>query len=212
MTIKSAIYDIAKKQGYEGGEPRTTADAINALTDMLAGEDVEEGHTIKEAVKALEPYIGAGGGAPTTEMPTNYIELVDEFTGGYPFSDLYTFHLGIESLPTELNISANTPHVKVILVHAKSVSMNNGLNGGNVIAVLMPAIEEINDNGTFGGSTCDAYLGPNANSIAAYAFSKFTGTINCAFSAERGAELGAPWGASDSATVNYDVPVSSWPM
>lgn len=155
---------------------------------------------------------GSGGGAPTIEMPTNWIELVDEFTGRYPFNDLYTFHLGIESLPSNLNISANTPKVKVILEHAKSISMNNGLNGDNVIAVLMPAIEEINDNGTFSGGTCDAYLGPNAKSIAAYAFSSFTGTINCAFSAERGVELGAPWGASDSATINYDVPVSSWPM
>lgn len=145
-------------------------------------------------------------------MPTNWIKLVDEFTGNYPFSDLYEFHFGIESLPANLNVSANTPKVKVILEHAKSVSMNNGLGTDNVIAVLMPAIEEINDNGTFNDGTAAVYLGPNAKSIASYAFNKFTNTINCAFSAERGAELGAPWGADSSATINYDVPVSSWPM
>lgn len=47
MTTKQVIYDMAKEQGYEGGEPRTTTEAINILADMLAGEDVEEGSTIK---------------------------------------------------------------------------------------------------------------------------------------------------------------------
>lgn len=61
MTTKQVIYDMAKEHGYEGGEPRTTTEAINILADMLAGEDVEEGGTIKEALQALAPYVGGGG-------------------------------------------------------------------------------------------------------------------------------------------------------
>lgn len=62
MTTKQVIYDMAKRQGYEGGVPRTTTEAINILADMLAGEDVEEGGTIKGALQVLAPYVNADGG------------------------------------------------------------------------------------------------------------------------------------------------------
>lgn len=65
-TIKDAIVTIAKTAGYEGAEPQTIADAIDALTDTLAGSDVDSGKTIAEAIGVLAPYIGSGGGGGET--------------------------------------------------------------------------------------------------------------------------------------------------
>ena len=64
MAISEKLYEIAKKAGYDGAEPRTIAGAIDALADTLAGSDVDSGRTIAEAVGALAPYVG-GGGMPT---------------------------------------------------------------------------------------------------------------------------------------------------
>ena len=62
MTIRSEYYELAKKLGYTGSEPSTTAAAIDALADTLAGSDVDSGQTVAQAVRALAPYIGSGGG------------------------------------------------------------------------------------------------------------------------------------------------------
>lgn len=62
MTIRSEYYELAKKLGYTGSEPSTTAGAIDALADTLAGSDVDSGKTVAQAVRALAPYVGSGGG------------------------------------------------------------------------------------------------------------------------------------------------------
>lgn len=262
MTIKSAIYDIAKKHGYEGGEPRTTAEAINALTDLLAGEDVEEGHTIKEAVRALEPYIGAGGGGGAgTSFPVQ-LEIdpskVDnstfdeQVTGIYindPDNTVFKAHLntfrnlqrfssdtiteivcpnGFMSGLSKLN-TFDAPNLKKL--DAGGIFSSASLLGD----LKFPSLETLSGGGFSGNSAARSYffpklknapttvlaiqnpsaavyIGPELESADSVMFGGFNGTINCAFSAERGAELGAPWNADDSATINYDVPVSSWPM
>lgn len=61
MGIKEEITKIAVEQGYEGAKPKSIAQAIDALTDTLAGEDVKSGRSVVGAVKALAPYIGGGG-------------------------------------------------------------------------------------------------------------------------------------------------------
>ena len=66
MSIKSEILGIAQDHGYEG-TAQTITGAINALTDTLAGSDVQGGRTVASAIHALGPYIGGGGsqiGAP----------------------------------------------------------------------------------------------------------------------------------------------------
>ena len=62
MGIKEEITKIAVEQGYEGAKPKSIAQAIDALTDMLAGEDVTGSRSIADAIHALAPYIGTGGG------------------------------------------------------------------------------------------------------------------------------------------------------
>lgn len=60
--IRKAIADIAVANGYEGGEPQTIISALDALTDTLAGDDEDAGKSVNEAINALAPYIGGGGG------------------------------------------------------------------------------------------------------------------------------------------------------
>ena len=67
-TIASELVSIATEHGYEGPQDLTIAGAIDALADTLAGEDVDSGRTIAEAVRALAPYVG-GGGSEINESP-----------------------------------------------------------------------------------------------------------------------------------------------
>ena len=64
-TIADELNAISVEHGYTGAAPKTIADAIDALADTLAGEDVKGSRTIAGAVKALAPYIGSGGGGIT---------------------------------------------------------------------------------------------------------------------------------------------------
>lgn len=69
MGIKEEITKIAVEQGYEGAKPKSIAQAIDALTDTLAGEDVSSPRSIAGAIHALAPYIGSGGsGAERVEL------------------------------------------------------------------------------------------------------------------------------------------------
>ena len=54
---------IADARGYSGDAPTSVKAAIKAIADTLAGEDVGEVNGIADAINALAPYIGAGGGA-----------------------------------------------------------------------------------------------------------------------------------------------------
>jgi hypothetical protein len=62
MGIKEEITKIAVEQGYEGAKPKSIAQAIDALADTLAGEDVTGSRSIAGAIHALAPYIGSSGG------------------------------------------------------------------------------------------------------------------------------------------------------
>lgn len=68
MGIKEEITKIAVEQGYEGAKPKSIAQAIDALTDTLAGEDVTGSRSIAGAIHALAPYIGSGGGTERVEL------------------------------------------------------------------------------------------------------------------------------------------------
>lgn len=61
-SAKDKITAIAVEHGYAGKKPKSVAGAINALADTLAGEDVKNGRSISDAVDAIAPYIGSGGG------------------------------------------------------------------------------------------------------------------------------------------------------
>jgi hypothetical protein len=50
------------------GYPHTVTGALDALADVLAGEDVDGGHTIAEAVAAVGENIGGGGGGQATPV------------------------------------------------------------------------------------------------------------------------------------------------
>lgn len=61
-TVAGEITKIAVEHGYNGVAPKTITAAIDALADTLAGSDVDSGQTVAQAVRALAPYIGSGGG------------------------------------------------------------------------------------------------------------------------------------------------------
>lgn len=102
MGIKEEITKIAVEQGYDGAKPKTIADAIDALADTLAGEDVKSGRSIAGAIHALAPYIGSGGGselgplagmiaggAKENEEITVYVSTTPyDITSGETYSDV----------------------------------------------------------------------------------------------------------------------------
>ena len=64
-TKYDALIAIANKlAGHDvsGQHPRTVAGAIDAITDTLAGADVNSGMTIADAIGSLAPYVNGGGG------------------------------------------------------------------------------------------------------------------------------------------------------
>ena len=65
MGIKEEITKIAVEQGYDGAKPKSIAQAIDALTDTLAGEDVKSGRSVVDAIRKYAPYVGGGGGGVT---------------------------------------------------------------------------------------------------------------------------------------------------
>ena len=68
MGIKEEITKIAVEHGYDGAKPKSIAQAIDALADTLAGEDVTGSRSIDGAIHALAPYIGSGGGTERVEL------------------------------------------------------------------------------------------------------------------------------------------------
>jgi hypothetical protein len=60
-TIAQEINAITEAQGGTA-TGQTIAEAVNALADTLAGEDVAGGRTITDAISKLAPYVGGGGG------------------------------------------------------------------------------------------------------------------------------------------------------
>lgn len=58
-----ALNAIAVEQGYTGNEPTSVVGAINAIVDAMGGDSSAVG--VADAITALAPYIGGGGGATT---------------------------------------------------------------------------------------------------------------------------------------------------
>lgn len=61
MTIREAFNEIAVAQGGTAAKEMTTAAAIDALNDALAGSDQPKAQTIEQAVRLLGEHIGGGG-------------------------------------------------------------------------------------------------------------------------------------------------------
>lgn len=77
-TIAQELFAIAEAQGgTASGYPHTIAGAVDALTDALAGSDVDSGRTIAEAVAVMGEYIGGGGGSTNT-LYMRYSDMGDE--------------------------------------------------------------------------------------------------------------------------------------
>lgn len=72
-SIAAEIERIAVEHGYEGPTGMSIVGAMDALADTLAGEDVHGGATIAEAVRAIAPHIGSGGGG--TQYGENYATI-----------------------------------------------------------------------------------------------------------------------------------------
>lgn len=85
MGIKEEITKIAVEQGYEGAKPKSIAQAIDALADTLAGEDVSSPRSIAGAIHALAPYIGSGGEGGVTLGPLTNITMA--FDNASAFKD-----------------------------------------------------------------------------------------------------------------------------
>ena len=73
MTIAKTIMDTACTVAGEDVSAKygpLITDALDALTDALAGENVSQGATIEEEFAILAPYIenGGGGGGDTAEF------------------------------------------------------------------------------------------------------------------------------------------------
>ena len=62
MTIASAFNDIAVAQGGTASKGNTISDALDALTDALAGENIPQGRTIEDNVRILGEHLSGGGG------------------------------------------------------------------------------------------------------------------------------------------------------
>ena len=80
-TIADELNAISVEHGYTGAAPKTIAGAIDALTDTLAGEDIEERRTIAGAIHALAPYIGSGGGGGFEPKGMNEISISESILG-----------------------------------------------------------------------------------------------------------------------------------
>ena len=83
-TIADELNAISVEHGYTGAAPKTIADAIDALADTLAGEDVKGGRSIAGAIHALAPYIGSGGGGGFEPKGMSSIEISEGILGTGP--------------------------------------------------------------------------------------------------------------------------------
>ena len=75
-TIADELNAISVEHGYTGAAPKTIAEAIDALADTLAGEDVDSGRSIASAIHALAPYIGSGGGTTLGPLQGSVIDTI----------------------------------------------------------------------------------------------------------------------------------------
>ena len=75
MSIVKEINKIAAANGYDGDAPKTVVSALDALSETLAGDDVDSGGTIAPAVAASASYVGSG----TT--PTGTISITENGEG-----------------------------------------------------------------------------------------------------------------------------------
>lgn len=124
-SIKEEIAAIAADHGYTGPKPKSTAGAIDALADTLAGTDVKSGRSIAGAIHALAPYIGSGGGgAALGELRSVYFDK----SSAEQFDDSLIFNASLQ----EFDISGSS--VKVIeaniLENANLQDAKNFDNGG----------------------------------------------------------------------------------
>ena len=113
--IKKAILDIAEASGYEGGEPATIIGALDALTDTLAGSDVDAADCISDAITTLSPSMGPvpsgtisitsnGTGIDVTE----YAAVDVAVSGGASFGELHVVPMEDSAAPT-VGGSAESP-------------------------------------------------------------------------------------------------------
>lgn len=111
-TIADELNAISVEHGYTGAAPKTIAEAIDALADTLAGEDVDSGRSIASAIHALAPYIGTGGGSQRVELfeETLTVEQAEDsylaalaYTGDITDDPLHVVFDGVEyELPKSL--------------------------------------------------------------------------------------------------------------
>lgn len=83
MSIKEAIYDLADEYGSSAPHVGTKLDAIDALTDALAGENKAKSKSVEEAVANLKSYLPSGATLGTKTITANdtYTAAADDLDG-----------------------------------------------------------------------------------------------------------------------------------
>lgn len=72
MSIVKTFNDITVSLGGTADTSNTLTGAIDALTDALAGEDVESPKTVEGAIKLLGEYVGKGEGGSSSPSATQW--------------------------------------------------------------------------------------------------------------------------------------------
>lgn len=149
MGIKEEITKIAVEQGYEGAKPKSIAQAIDALTDTLAGEDVKSGRSVVDAIRKYAPYVGGGGSGRvelfnetvTTEGGSNYAMANLAFTGDIDADPLVVTFDGTEyELPRSETdgvlgkiVTYGTPFTERPSISTYPLAIRSQLSGGWIV-------------------------------------------------------------------------------
>lgn len=115
-SIAAEIERIAVEHGYEGPTGMSIVGAMDALADTLAGEDVHGGATIAEAVRAIAPHIGSGGGG--TQYGENYATIGYSYTS--PLSPDFTVGPSSSATPAMAELWD--------IEHNKPILLNGGVS------------------------------------------------------------------------------------
>lgn len=142
MGIKEEITKIAVEQGYEGAKPKSIAQAIDALTDTLAGEDVKSGRSVVGAVKALAPYIGSGGGGGFEPKGVATITI----SGGLTVPEQEYFLFNVDSRGP-LQSMSDVPDYGNVYRGVAALSGTTSTSVGTVGGGLYVAVNVVGSNG-----------------------------------------------------------------
>lgn len=160
MGIKEEITKIAMEQGYDGAKPKSIAQAIDALTDTLAGEDVKSGRSVVDAIRKYAPYVGSGGGGTT--LGAIQAVYFDKFNAEQ-LNDSLTFYASLQEFDVS-GSSAGAIDLNLIenanLQDTKSFD-NSGMAGYAVSSGMYVCAIAASPSAAYGPSSLKVYVNPD---------------------------------------------------